>query len=997
MTVITPDELASANGYNMIKGTELNRAYDNVIEMSDSGDDTSSGTSILRPKQTLSPSVAAADALTGKSFVVCRDRSTITNDLTNLLLPEGVSLIAPYAELNGGLQIAGVAHEGTRIVIGNFNSGALTINASATGLLYLYIDTAHASFTMPTIPSGLTVIGIVNGESVTNEVSFVGATPANFEVPVGTGQSDELKASGITLVAENNVRKIPANRVQGVVDVPTDEVAISSNTNLNQQPRYDQYVGKVAVYSGSGNITFDLPTWDGSQVSEFPAGTVFAVHVTGTGSVLVRTINTSGGFIEIAGTTEIRVSQNGFLVIARSATTNKFVVGEDIVFNPILRDLCLPSRKFSFIRPGSTNIAVGSPVAFNEDFDSVLTDNSNVNTFLMPNAVVSAELTDTTGEIIEFGFIENVVVAGTLTNAVGSSVFWSRNTNNASGTGGATHWTINHSDSSDNLAIGIVHSLDDATNGEVTVLFDFRGKTNAGSGGQNAPLLHGDYPNSFNKIYVVDGGDDTKSGLNDFDAVRTIPRAMEIARGMPTQDHKVILLEDAKNYGNLINTATTGNVTNCVVRGEGAIVEAVTLTDHFTSAYPRRVIGNVLLGDRCSLVTNGIDYTAAQTISFTTDEVHVTSRLIATHTNANTTLTFAGVQTGSFIHVEIDRYEADVATCVATIPSGVIVTGYIGSHVFGDAAGGFNYTGTTPANNELTAGTGVDDEIKKSGIVLDSNGKIPQDKLDIPTIHTIIQALNPRSRKLMLGADSGYNFNGNGQIDELHYDQIFQGELRAVKEGTTLTGILELDKNVNGVSWPTNYYYRVDGNTIVPTTDGTDTASSDLRDYMGDSRLMFYHSTEFNEQISDTSKSHTLTYPNHNVGQELVRNRLEQNLQLVFNFPGFNVDVASFTGDMIVHSNSGDKNTLWNSKTRVRFDRVSTGRYTMTLGTSSTFDAAAIKVQDIFHVVDHSINLNSGSHTNQVAVNGEVGFNLPHIPNAQQHVEISFTVAVTES
>lgn len=249
----------------------------------------------------------------------------------------------------------------------------------------------------------------------------------------------------------------------------------------------------------------------------------------------------------------------------------------------------------------------------------------------------------------------------------------------------------------------------------------------------------------------------------------------------------------------------------------------------------------------------------------------------------------------------------------------------------------------------------------------------------------------------MLGADSGYNINGNGQIDELHYDNIFQGELRATKAGTTLTGILELDKSVTGVSWPSAYYYRVDGSTIVPTTDGTDTASSDLRDYMGDCRNMFYHSTERNEQISDTSKAHTLTFPNHNFGQELVQNRQTQNLQLVFNFPDFDVDVASFTGDMIVHTNSGDKNTLWNNRTRVRFDRVSTGRYTMTLGTSSAFDSIPLKVSDIFHVVDHSINLNAGSHTNQVAVNGEVGFNLPHIPNAQQHVEISFSVTVTDS
>lgn len=468
-------------------------------------------------------------------------------------------------------------------------------------------------------------------------------------------------------------------------------------------------------------------------------------------------------------------------------------------------------------------------------------------------------------------------------------------------------------------------------------------------------------PLMYNTFIVSTNGDDNNDGKSFQTAVASIGRAMTLAQGVtPTTDHKVLFSVEARNFGDLINNTSIGNVANLVVDMPACYFEDVDLTRK-TNLITRRVIGNVTLGSGSHIhVIGSLGYSsAAKTVTFVAG-THNGTRFKVTELLDNVTISFAGVSSGSRIRIEVDDYpvsdfDTTMDTLLATIPDGVEVTGYIGRHNFGEST----ITPTYDVSKAITSTT------------------------------------SPQNSKFMFGA-SNWNFHNDGNVDAAYFNFIATAEIEAVKVGTNLTGVITLNKHVSGVNWPTNYYYRDNGTTIVPTTDGTDTAPSSLFEYMGTSRYMFVGSSEINELISDTSKSHRLNFPVDNIGQPITYIHQDNNLQLVFNFPGFDVDVASFIGQMDVHINTGDKQSLWNGKTRVRFDKVSTGRYTMTLGDNGSFNSAALKVKDIWNKQTHSINLDSGSHTNQVLVNGEVGFNLPYIPNAQQFVEITFDVDVVE-
>lgn len=251
--------------------------------------------------------------------------------------------------------------------------------------------------------------------------------------------------------------------------------------------------------------------------------------------------------------------------------------------------------------------------------------------------------------------------------------------------------------------------------------------------------------------------------------------------------------------------------------------------------------------------------------------------------------------------------------------------------------------------------------------------------------------------RFMMAAGS-LNLKGGNSIELTHAHDLVWLNLQAVRIGDNLSGRITYHKDVHGVNWPTNYYYRQSNansvNTIVPTTDGTDQATSDLRDYMGSSRNMFYHSTERNEQISDTSRAHSLIFPNNNFGQPLFNSNYNDNFLVVFNFGDIDIDVTSFTATVNIIENTGDDASIFSGKTSATFTKISTGRYSITLNG----DSNPLKINQVFKNSTHSINLNTGSHTNQVTVNGEVGFNLPYIANSQQIIEFEFAdVEVTDS
>lgn len=257
---------------------------------------------------------------------------------------------------------------------------------------------------------------------------------------------------------------------------------------------------------------------------------------------------------------------------------------------------------------------------------------------------------------------------------------------------------------------------------------------------------------------------------------------------------------------------------------------------------------------------------------------------------------------------------------------------------------------------------------------------------------SILETTGPRNRKFMLGAGSD-NFQPNGDRDTSHFDEIFTLTMRGERNGTTLTGNFLWNKQVTGVGFPTNYYMRTQGNTIVPTTDGTNQATSDLRDYVGESRDIFYGFSGTVNLQSDGSKQHQINSQNDNT-LLITTTHLNSDLLVVFDFSDFDVDVSSFTADLVVDRNEGDKNSLYSGKDKLRFNRVATNRYSMTLGTGSTFDTANIKVKDVFNKQIHQIDLDSGSHPNQVDVTGHVIFDIPFIPNGHQVMEASFSVPV---
>lgn len=468
-------------------------------------------------------------------------------------------------------------------------------------------------------------------------------------------------------------------------------------------------------------------------------------------------------------------------------------------------------------------------------------------------------------------------------------------------------------------------------------------------------------PDAFDTFYIssqiTNGVSDNNSGLNPQEPV-LFGRGMTLAAAVtPTTDHKVLTSMEARNYGDLINNTSIGNVANLVVYMPQAIFEDIDLTRR-TNATPRRGIGNVIMGSGSKLILTGDLGTVSATNVTFVNEVHNGTKIKSPHVESNVTFNFSGLQAGSTLRLEIDSFgdnsDATISAFLSTIPLDK-VSGYVG----------------------------------KRQLTLDTSH--PTDKV----VQFVQEYARPGTTRFMIGSSGGspvtqYQFTGNGQIDEGNFDRILDLKIFAIRFGTKLSGKISLDKHVSGVNWPTNYYYREGTTDIIPTTDGSDTASSNLQDYMGASRPMFYNTTEFNEMISNTSKTHTLRYPIDNFGQQLMGMRQTHDFIIVFNHPDFDVDVASFIATMNVITNTGDKSADWAGKTRVRFNRVSTNHYTLTRGTDSVFDSANIKVSDIFHKVEHGIDLNAGGLTNQVSVNGQVGFQLPHIPNAHQVVDIEF-------
>ncbi|MCY3933442.1 MAG: hypothetical protein OXH70_17170 [Acidobacteria bacterium] len=211
------------------------------------------------------------------------------------------------------------------------------------------------------------------------------------------------------------------------------------------------------------------------------------------------------------------------------------------------------------------------------------------------------------------------------------------------------------------------------------------------------------------------------------------------------------------------------------------------------------------------------------------------------------------------------------------------------------------------------------------------------------------------------------------------------------RTATRLRGTLRLDHHVAGVNWPSEFGYRLDNGVLTPSTDGSDTATSDLSSYMGSARSMWWTDTEFNELISDTSKSHTLRYPHNNFGEPLYNDRYNDPFQFGFSTAliGGTLSDASAEVPLTVFRNDGDGLApQLEGVTTGTLTRVAGNRYTLTLDGRSN----AVKVSDLWWTTTQEYGLNSPSWA--VAVNGRVGFSIPYYPNSRVILDIGIDMAV---
>jgi len=206
-------------------------------------------------------------------------------------------------------------------------------------------------------------------------------------------------------------------------------------------------------------------------------------------------------------------------------------------------------------------------------------------------------------------------------------------------------------------------------------------------------LGHAVQPEAFNTIFLATGGNDDRDGKTFASAVETLEKALELAKAItPATDHRTIFTLEARNFEDLVNNLTEGNVVNLVVDARAAVFENVDLT-HKTNMLCRRVTGNVLMGHGSQLqVWGSLGTSSTTTVGFVSG-AHTTTLLKLREMGANVTLSFSGMDSGSRVRVEIDHYSVDdfdasMRTILDTIPDGVDVSGWIGSYSFGAPAEG---------------------------------------------------------------------------------------------------------------------------------------------------------------------------------------------------------------------------------------------------------------------------------------------------------------------
>ena len=245
------------------------------------------------------------------------------------------------------------------------------------------------------------------------------------------------------------------------------------------------------------------------------------------------------------------------------------------------------------------------------------------------------------------------------------------------------------------------------------------------------------------------------------------------------------------------------------------------------------------------------------------------------------------------------------------------------------------------------------------------------------------------------GSSGAIDRSRNGSIAEQHAEDIVRAYLSGHYSDSQFSGSLRILKSVTRVDLPDAYYYALINNALTPTSDGTTAATSNLFDFIGEGARSFYSSTETNERIGHESDGdHTLTYPTRNIGNMPQAHGTEE-LIVIINHPDWTITPASFTAPMLIAVNEGVDHDVWAGYTALRFDRRSAGRYAVTPTGPNGAAAQSLRLGNLWGQAEWDFNLNAGSHPNQVAVNGEVGFAIPYYANSRVDVEVLLDLAIT--
>ena len=470
-------------------------------------------------------------------------------------------------------------------------------------------------------------------------------------------------------------------------------------------------------------------------------------------------------------------------------------------------------------------------------------------------------------------------------------------------------------------------------------------------------------PDAFYTVFVAGGGDSANDGRTWATPVPTIIDAMAVARAFtPATAHKTIFCVEALGLGNLVNNTSVGNIANLIVDCRSGIFQACDITRK-SNVTCRRLTGNAILGSGSQLDVWGSMGDASATTATFAAGAHEGTLLKVRTMAGNVTPAFAGI-TGK-VRVEIDDwkvadFEASMKTLLDTIPTGLEVSGWVGKHNFGEAA-----SAPTP-------------------------GYAP--------VRVVRETAGPTGRRFRIGTADDV-FVSDGTPDLNHWTDVATFEIDALRIGSALTGRMLLERHVSGAGFPSLIYGRLDSGNLVLTTDGTDTVDPDFTQFVGSSARMWVKERGTVGQSPGGSPSLTYRYPIDNYSETITADDQGDDLLLIFNFEDWDLDVASFIGNLTLHENTGFRSTngpaarVWNGKSRIRFNRVSKNHYSMTLGDGSSFGNANIQVEDFFDKALHVVSLNpAGTNLNQVLLNGHTGVTVPYVPNSQLVAEVSFSV-----